>query len=147
MFNKTKHAAISFVMILLLTGCAAKDDLADYSAYDYPLVENISAKTQLTEYDGNVETIWVYLTNDRDEDFSYDYQWTVEKEIDGEWRAIRFIQDISFDLADRSIPSRCTTDIPCDLKNNVKQPLLPGHYRIWVGGEENRVPAEFTIIE
>ncbi len=144
---KIKFVAISFAMILLLTGCAAKDDFADYSAYDYPPVENISAKTQLTEYDGNVETIWVSLTNNGDEEFSYDYWWALEKEVNGEWRAIRFITDSrDFDCVIRCI-THGSADIPCDLKGYVKQPLLPGHYRLWVGGEKGRVSAEFTIKE
>lgn len=130
--------------LLLTTGCAAKDDFADYSVTEYPPVEYLSAETELAEYDGNIEKIRVVLTNDRDEYFHYDLDWQLEKEVDGEWRAIRFIKERVHDLLDRSMP-RGTVSIGCELKNNVKQPLLSGHYRIWVGGDNQRAPAEFTI--
>ena len=130
--------------LLLLTGCAAKDDFADYSVTEYPPVEYLSAKTEYAEYDGNVEKIWVYLNNGSDKGFHYDYWWLLEKEVDGEWRAIRFIQDRVSDLLDRS-SGRGTIAILCNLKDNVKQPLLPGHYRLWVGGDDGRVSAEFDV--
>lgn len=143
---KIKLTVILFAMILLLTGCAAKDDFANRSAYSYPPVENISAKTQRTEYDGNVESINVLLTNNSDKEFQYDLWWQLEKEVDGEWKVIDFIvEEREFDCLIRS--TRSSANIPCDLKGYVKQPLLPGHYRLWVGGEKGRVPAEFTIKE
>ncbi|MDE6728115.1 MAG: hypothetical protein K2J80_09295 [Oscillospiraceae bacterium] len=149
---KTKCALILCAVLLLLTGCAAKDedsladydDFADYSVTEFPPVEFLSAETEFAEYDGNVEKIYVILTNAIDEDFHFDYWWRLEKEVDGEWKAIRFIKNREFDLLDRSI-KRGTITIACVFKEYVKQPLLPGHYRIWVGGDDERVPAEFTI--
>lgn len=152
---KLKCASVLCAVLLLLTGCAAKDedeisvfsdydDFDDYSVTEYPPVEYLSAETEFAEYDGNVEKIWVGLTNDRDEYFHYDLNWQLEKEVDGEWRAIRFIGERVGDLVDRSIP-RGTAPIGCELKDNVKQPLLPGHYRIWVGGGSERVSAEFDV--
>lgn len=152
---KIKCASVFCAVLLLLTGCAAKDeddisvfsnydDFADYSVTEYPPVEYLSAETEFTEYDGNIEKIWVFLTNDRDEYFHYDRNWRLEKEIDGEWKTIRFIGERVYTLEASYIP-RGTASIGCELKDNVKQPLLPGHYRIWVGGGDQRVSAEFTI--
>ena len=132
------------VLLLFMTGCAAKDDLDDRSVTEYPTVDYLSAETEFAEYDGNAETVWVFLTNHRDEEFHFDYWWQLEKEVDGEWRAIRFIKQRDLDLLDRSMP-RGTASIRCELKDNVKQPLLPGHYRLWVGGGDQRVAAEFDI--
>lgn len=152
---KIKCASVLCAVLLLLTCCAARDeddisgfsdydDFVDYSVTEFPPIEYLSAETEFAEYDGNVEKIWVFLTNDRDEYFHYDYWWRLEKEFDGEWRAIRFIGEMEGDLVDHSIP-RGTASIGYELKDNIKQPLLPGHYRIWVGGSGQRVPAEFTI--
>lgn len=142
---RIKYISLVFaVLLLFITGCAAKDDLDDRSVTEYPPVEYLSAETEFAEYDGNAEKIWVFLTNHRDEEFHFDYGWQLEKEVNGEWRAIRFIRQREFDLLDRRMP-RGTTSIGCELKDNVKQPLLPGHYRLWVGGGSERVSAEFTI--
>ena len=149
---KIKCASILCAVLLLLTGCAAKDedsladydDLADYSVTEFPPVKFLSAKTEFAEYDGNTQKIWVFLTNDRDEDFLFDYNWHLEKAVDGEWRAIRFIKEKAYTLEAHYMP-RGTVSIGCDLKEYVKLPLLPGHYRLWVGGESERVPAELTI--
>lgn len=143
---KIKFAAVICAFLLLLTGCARKDDFDDRPVIDYPPIEYLSAKTEFTEYDGNIEKIWVFLTNDRDKRFGFDYRWWLEKEADGEWRAIRFIADQAFSFYAYYMP-RGTISIRCELKDHVKQPLLPGHYRLWVGGEGARVPAEFTVKE
>lgn len=143
--RKIKYISLVFAALLLfITGCAAKDDLDDSSVTEYPPIEYLSAETEFAEYDGSVETIRVFLTNHRDEYFNFDYMWQLEKEVDGEWRAIRFIKQREFDLLDRSMP-RGTASIGCELKDNVKQPLLHGHYRLWVGGGDQRVAAEFDI--
>ncbi|MDE6732781.1 MAG: hypothetical protein K2J77_07905 [Oscillospiraceae bacterium] len=141
---KIKLAVVLCALLLLIAGCAAKDDFADYSVTEHPQIEYLSAETEFAEYDGNAEAIYVFLTNDRDEYFHFDYYWWLEKEVDGEWRAIRFIQDRALDLVDYSMP-RGTVSIWCELKDNVKQPLLPGHYRLWVGGDHGRVSAEFDV--
>ena len=140
---KTKFTAVLCALLLLLTGCAAKDDFADYSVTEYPPIEYLSAETEFAEYDGNTEAIYVFLTNDRDEYFHFDYNWWLEKEVDGEWRAIKFIAEREYTLEANYMP-RGTASIWCELKGNVKQPLLPGHYRFWVGGS-NRVSAEFDV--
>ena len=132
-------------LLLFITGCAAKDDFAGPLAANYLPVDYLSAETEFAEYDGNAETILVFLANHRDEYFHFDYGWQLEKEVDGEWRAIRFIGPNRVDdLLDRRMP-RGTTAIRCELKDNVKQPLLPGHYRLWVGRVNERVSAEFDI--
>lgn len=142
--HKIKFTLALCAAFLLLTGCAAKDDFADYSVTEYPPADYLSAETEFSEYDGTVETIWAFVTTDRDEDFYFDYWWMLEKEVDGEWKAIRFTKETrDFDCAARS--TRSTASIQCDLKGNIKQPLLPGHYRLWVGGDDGRVPAEFTV--
>lgn len=141
----TNIICVLAVLLLFMTGCAAKDDFAGHFAANYPPVEYLSAETEFAEYDGNAETVLVFLTNHRDEEFHFDYGWQLEKEVDGEWRAIRFIGPNRVDdLLDRRMPHG-TTAIRCELKDNVKQPLLPGHYRLWVGRVNERVSAEFTI--
>lgn len=142
---KMKLIAALCAVLILLASCAAKDDFTDYSVTEYPPIEYLSAETEFSEYDGNAEEIWVILSNHRDEAFHYDYEWWLEKEVDDGWRAIRFLKEREFDCLDRIMKHGSSEYIPCDLKGYVKQPLLPGHYRIWVGGEEGRVPAEFTI--
>ncbi len=143
---KMKFASFLCAVLLLLTGCASKDDFADYSVTEYPPIEYLSAETEFSEYDGNVEKIEVFLSNHRDEAFHFDYVWWLEKEVDDGWKGIRFLKEREFDCLDRSM-KRGSVHILCNLKDNVKQPLLPGHYRLWVGGEDGRVPAEFTIKE
>ena len=145
---KTKRAALLCAAALLLTGCAAKDDFADYSLDEPPQVDGISAKTEFAEYDGDTEGIRVFLTNDNDEPYSFDYNWQLAKRVDDEWKVIRFINEenavIPLDLYEMP---RGTVSIWCDLKDNVKLPLLSGQYRMRVGHSGERVPAEFTVKE
>lgn len=142
----TNIICVLAALLLFMTGCAAKDDFAGHFAANYLPIEYLSAETEFAEYDGNAETVWVFLTNHRDEEFHFDYGWQLEKEVNGKWRAIRFIgPKREDDLLDRRMPPHDTTAIMCELKDNVKQPLLPGHYRLWVGRVNERVSAEFTI--
>lgn len=143
---KRRYASALWAVLLFLTGCAgkAKDDFADYSVTEYPPIEYLSAETEFPEYDGSTEGLCVFLTNDRDEDFHFDCEWRLDKDVDGEWRAIRFIKDREIKLVDYYM-QRDTVPIWCDLKKYVRLPLIPGHYRIWVGGSGQRVPAEFDI--
>lgn len=143
---KIKRAAILLTAFLLLTGCAPKDDLADYELVEYPPIENVTARTEFDEYDGDVEEITVFITNDRDQRYYYDKFFQLQKNVDGEWKLIRSIREEYFsDLLGIYIPERYFTSINIKLKDDVKLPLLPGRYRIWVGGGGERVPAEFTI--
>ncbi|MDE7362326.1 MAG: hypothetical protein K2N38_10380 [Oscillospiraceae bacterium] len=141
---KRKFAAVLLAALLLLTGCAPKDDFDDYEFVEYPPVENVSARTEFEEYDGDVELISVLVTNDRDERFSFGYHISLQKDVDGEWRPIRIIKE-EYDLLARYMPEHCTLPLRFDLNKYVKLPLLPGRYRIWVGNEIEKVPAEFTI--
>lgn len=148
---KVKLIAALCAVLMLLAGCSngedsPADDFLEGSVAELSPAEFLSAVTEFDEYDGNVENIVVFLTNNRDEELHFDYWWQLEKDVGGEWKRIRFIKQREMDLLDRIIMCG-TTCILCDLKDNVKQPLLPGHYRLWVGGENGRVPAEFTIKE
>ena len=137
---------IAFVLIsaITLSGCSPKDDFDDYSVTEHPPVENISAKTEFEEYDGNTEMICVFLTNDRNGEFSFDRHWWLEKETESGWRPIRFIKDRGWTLEISRMPHG-TISIECDLSEYVKLPLLPGRYCLWVGGDGGRVSAEFTV--
>ncbi|MBD5384461.1 MAG: hypothetical protein HDR72_05635 [Ruminococcaceae bacterium] len=141
--SKIKYLVFLCTVLLLLTGCSPKDDFADYEVVEYPPVENVSAKTEFDEYDRDMDHITVLLTNDRDERFSFNYFISLQKDVDGEWRPIRIIKE-EYDLLARYMPERSTMPLYLDLEEYVKLPLLPGRYRIWVGGSE-KVPAEFTI--
>lgn len=39
-------------VLLVLTGCAAKDDFDDYSVTENPPADYLSAETEFSEYDG-----------------------------------------------------------------------------------------------
>lgn len=142
--SKIKHLFFLCTVFFLLTGCSPKDDFDDYEIVEYPSVENVSAKTEFDEYDGDTESIVVFITNDRDERFPYGYYISLQKYVDGEWRPIRIIKE-EYDLLARYMSERSTMPLEFDLKEYVKPPLLPGRYRIWVGNERERLPAEFTI--
>lgn len=145
-------AALCAVIMLLLAGCskgedAPTDDFREGSVAELPIAEHLSAKTEFNEYDGNVEKIFITITNDSDKEFPYDNWWRLEKEADGEWRTIKLTEDIYVLDFNVSIPAHSTQTVGYELKGHIKQPLLSGHYRLWVGGEKGRVPAEFTIKE
>jgi len=140
---KKLYVIMICTVLMLLTGCSPQDDFADYK-FEFPPVENVSARTEFDEYDTDVKEISVELTNGRDELFSFDYCMFLQKYVDGEWRWIRIIKE-EWDLLDPYMPEHSTGGCTFDLKEFVKLPLLPGRYRIWVGGSDGRVPAEFTI--
>lgn len=141
---KIRYLVFLSAVLLLLTGCSPKDDFDDYEIVEYPPVENVSAKTEFDEYDGDTESIVVFITNDRDERFLFDYYISLQKDVDGVWRPIRIIKEV-YDLVARYMSERSTMPLEFGLKEYVKLPLLPGRYRIWVGNERERLPAEFTI--
>lgn len=143
MLKKVCAAALAAVL-LLLTGCSSGDDFDDYSVTERPPVENVSAKTEFAEYDGNTEMIRVFLKNDRNEMFYFDNHWWLQKETESGWKPIRFIKERSWTLESSRMPHG-TIGITCNLKEYIKLPLLPGRYRLLVGGEGERVYAEFTV--
>ena len=139
---KIKFAVVICVVLLLLTGCAAKDDFADYEFSEPPAVEGLTAETEFSEYDGDTEEIRVIVTNDCDTIFSFSEFFSLQKKVDGEWKPIKFGGKLN--LIGSDMPARSTAPITFVLKDHVKLPLLPGQYRIWVG-DSDRVSAEFTI--
>lgn len=149
---KTKLIAALCAVLMLLAGCSKgedspADDFLEESVAELPTAEYLSAKTELNEYDGNIEKIFVTVTNDSDKEFPYDNWWRLEKEADGEWRTINLTEEIYVLDFDVSIPAHSTVTFACELKGHIKQPLPSGHYRLWVGGRKGRAPAEFTIKE
>lgn len=140
---KIKFFAVMCAALLLLTGCAPKDDFADYETVEYHPVENVSAATEFEEYDGNAESIAVLLSNNSDNQFELSDSIALEKNVDGEWRAIRIIKK-EYTLIYHAVSAHTEEWKRFELKDYVELPLLPGQYRIWVGGG-NKVPAEFTI--
>lgn len=164
---KRKFSTLLLAALLLLTGCAPKDDFednefdnsdnyelddfADYEVKELLPSENVNAKTEFSEYDGNTEMIKVTIANDTDHRLDMWDGFRLEKEVDGEWKAIKVYYDEVVDstLMYRQMPERCTYTLEYELKDNVKLPLLPGQYRIWVcgvsGTDNEAVSAEFTI--
>lgn len=144
--KKLKFAALLLAVLLLLTGCAPKDDFADYEFVEPPAIAGVTAQTEFSEYDGKSEHIIVNVTNDSNEylDISFDY-FSLQKDVDGIWRPISKYNNIS-SLMGFVCPPHTSRPARVILKDHVKQPLLPGHYRVWVGGENWDVSAEFNIV-
>lgn len=158
---KRKFSSVLLASLLLLTGCAPKDDSADYELDDFAdyevkellLSEEVTAKTEFSEYDGNTEMIKVTIANDTDHRLNMWDGFRLEKEVDGEWKAIKRYYDKTVENVLLPLPSqmpeRCTYTFEYELKDNIKLPLLPGQYRIWVcgvsGTDNEAVSAEFTI--
>lgn len=146
---KIRTAAFALLTAVMLTGCAPKDDLADYEFVEPPAVEGVTAQTEFSEYDGNTEVIYVTVTNDRDERLSFNNSFYLQKLVGDEWKPINVGGD--FPLLDRTMPAHAAGKVSVTLKDHVKLPLLPGQYRIWVGSGDGTyendilVPAEFTV--
>lgn len=141
---RSRFFALLCAALLLLTGCVPEpeDDFADYEFVEPPAVEGVTVRTELAEYNGNIEGIDVIVTNDRDERFFFGDSFTLQKSDNGSWRSIKtegIIKDYSAAVLPRS-PGR----ISVNLKDHIKLPLLPGHYRVWVGDYE-KVSAEFDV--
>lgn len=145
---KIKLAAVLFVVLLLLTGCTHKDDFADYVFSDYPPIENITAETEFSEYDGNTAVINVTVTNDSDNAFRYGDKYYLQKFADDEWKSIStggfMVQAV---LLNKEISEHSVGSIEVKLEDHINFPLLSGKYRVWVGYEEDEeyVSAEFTV--
>lgn len=136
-------AALALLTAVTLTGCAPKDDFADYEFVEPPAVEGVTAQTEFSEYDGNTEVIYVMAANDSDERFPFGDLFYLQKLVGDEWKPIRVGGDsLCLDMA---MPAHTSGKISVKLKDHVKLPLLPGQYRVWVGISE-KVSAEFTVI-
>lgn len=140
------------LILLLLTGCAQtlKDDFAEgYEYFTPPTVEGVTAQTEFAEYDGNTEVIYVTVINDTDEIFPVNEFFLLDKKVGDEWRRIR-TEGFVYGFARKWEP-HTTETFPIKLKDFTKLPLLPGHYRVWVGDLETdieyiqAVPAEFDV--
>lgn len=143
--TKVKFFALFCAVFLLLTGCVSepKDDFADYEWVEPPAVEGVTMQTEFPEYDGNIETIGLIFANDRDQRFGFDYTFRLQKKVQDEWKPIKVRYDRLTLESTNIMPNNAGT-IMLDLKDHIKLPLLPGHYRIWIGTRE-QVSAEFDI--
>lgn len=137
-----------FGAVMMSAGCIskAKDDFLETDQPQPVIAENIVMETEFPEYDGNAEKIRVKLQNNNDEDFSYGKYFFLQK-LDGEeWHHIGVSGNFSSLLY--SIPPSWDGWEFFELKDHVKQPLLPGKYRVGFWGDEGHRPtpvAEFTV--
>lgn len=137
-------------VMLMTVGCKENKEKDDFIDTEFPqpvIVENVVMETEFAEYDGNTERIRVKLRNDRDEDFTHGAYFFVQKLDGDEWRYLGVSGN--FSTVTCSIPSGWDGWEFFQLKDHVKQPLLPGKYRIGYssfGHEELPTPvAEFTV--
>ena len=142
---RSRFFALFCAVLLLFTGCVSepKDDFADYEWVEPPAVEGVTMRTEFPEYNGDLETISVMVTNDRDERFGFNWTFSLQKMVQDEWKPIKVSYDRLTLEVNNMLPNTSGT-IMLDLKNHVKLPLLPGHYRIWIGTRE-QVSAEFDV--
>lgn len=135
--------------MLMTVGCKAeaKDNFVDVDFPPPVIAENVFMETEFPEYDGNTEKIHVKVKNDRDEEYSHGDYFFLQKLDGDEWRYLGVSGD--FKLLKCILPPGWDGWDFFQLKGHVKQPLLPGRYRIGYSGivdEEMPTPvAEFTV--
>ncbi len=147
---RIKSAALVCAVLLLLTGCAPRDDFSEYELPDFLPIENVTAETEFSEYPGDTETIYVFITNNSEEYFYCGDFFFLEKSVNGKWKPIK-TSGVDL-LLGYTIPAHSEGNYcKASLKDFVKLPLLPGQYRVWVGSGDGTVessffiPAEFTV--
>ncbi len=149
LMRKALGSMLLCAAMLMAVGCKpeVKDDFIDTEFPQPTIIEGVVMETELAEYDGNTERIRVKLRNDRDEDFTHGAYFFVQKLDGDEWRYLGVSGN--FSTVTCSIPSGWDGWEFFQLKDHVKQPLLPGKYRIGysgIGDEDLPTPiAEFTV--
>ena len=146
--SKIKYLLFLCTVLLLLTGCSPKDDFDDNEFVEYPSVENVSARTEFDEYEGDAESITVFITNGSDKGFPLRDGFLLQKKADDNWRSIKVYPKPQISTGvNVELPEHSEASVDVDLKEYVKLPLLSGEYRVWVGGmnSDKMVSAEFTI--
>lgn len=88
--KKVICAALAAVM---LTGCSPKDDFDDHDHAVLQPCKNVAAVTEFEEYDGNIESITVFITNDSDKRFPLNGNFRLQKKVNDEWKAIKIYYD------------------------------------------------------
>lgn len=81
------------VALLLITGCSPKDDFDDHDHAELRPCENVAAVTEFEEYDGNIESITVFITNSSDKRFPLNDNFRLQKKVNDEWKAIKRYYD------------------------------------------------------
>ncbi len=145
-----KFLILMCVALLLITGCSPKDDFDDHDHAELRPCENVAAVTEFEEYDGNIESITVFITNSSDKRFPLNDNFRLQKKVNDEWKAIKRYYDpesLIGDGTNREMLEHSEGAVCINLKEHVKLPLLPGQYRIWVGSiSGNRTAAaEFEV--
>lgn len=146
---KTKLIAALCAVLMLLAGCAAKDDFIDVERPQPVIAENVEMSTEFSEYDGEVEKIYATVKNNGNKNFTHGSYYFLQKLDGNEWRYLGVSGRFDL-LAKMTEPGNDSVGI-FQLKDHVKLPLLPGKYRIgWWSTDENDAPeptpvAEFTV--
>lgn len=139
--NKLKSVLTATAICVLsfaLSGCTEKsDDYFEFSDLgisepDEPEVaEDVVMTTEFPEYDGNVDKIVLSITNNSDKDFQFNDYYVLQKLDEGEWKYIKVFG--KFTLLAGSYHPSLSAPLTIRFKDHIKQPLLPGQYRIGVG--------------
>ena len=140
---KIRYTLVMFAVLLLLTGCSPKDDFDDYDHAELRPSENVAAVTEFEEYDGNIESITVFITNGSDKRFPLNGNFRLQKKVNDEWKAIKRYYDpesLISDGTNREMLEHSEGAVCIDLKEHVKLPLLPGQYRIGVAPKRANCP-------
>lgn len=142
---------ISCVLIIVcavtvLSGCgsAIKDNFYE-GEMEQPIIStNVTMQTEFPEYDKNTEKIITDISNNSsDEEYSYNAQFFLQKQVDGEWRYI--ICEGFWELKSCRLPPSYEGKQAFNLKDHVKLPLSAGRYRLGFVVEHDTPVAEFTV--
>ncbi|MDE7362325.1 MAG: hypothetical protein K2N38_10375 [Oscillospiraceae bacterium] len=137
-FKSILTATAICVLSFALSSCTEKsDDYFEFSDLgisepnEPEVAEDVVMTTEFPEYDGNVDKIVLSVTNNSDEDFGFSDYYVLQKLDEGEWKYIKVFGQ--FTLLAGSHPPSLSAPLTIKLKDHIKQPLLPGQYRIGVG--------------
>lgn len=144
--------ACALLAAVMLSGCNKDRPKKFYSDADFPeqvISEDVTAKTEFSEYDRQVKEIKVIVANNGDTDFYFGEHYSLQKLEDGEWKYIVVGGNFNFTLC--GFPASETSDYTVNLDGHVKLPLPSGSYRIGLGFEpypeeyDRIVYAEFSV--
>jgi hypothetical protein len=137
-----------FVVLILLTGCAAQPALVP-SKYDEAGLNQLAGvvmTTTQTSYVSGTHNIQLKIRNDTDKEYSYGVAFAVEQKVDGKWYAVPFKGEPVFNQLAVILAPHSENLESVDL-GILASELKPGLYRIVKEMEGEVVTADFTIAQ